>query len=79
MIENRVIYLVFWILNESICIGTRKVTSTKYLLRSMCFQYNVFLVLGIALIKWISLQAKTTLFVGQNLNAKTTLFVGRRE
>ena len=29
MIENRVVYLVFWILNECICIGTRKVTSTK--------------------------------------------------
>jgi len=29
VIENRVIYLVFWTLNECICIGTRKVTSTK--------------------------------------------------
>jgi len=33
---------------------------------------------GIAVIRWISLQAKTTLFVGQNLNAKTTLLLGRR-
>ena len=75
MIENRVIYLVFWILNECVCIGTRKVASTKYLNRSMCFP----LVHGIGLIRWISLQAKTTLFAGQNLNAKTTLILGRRE
>jgi hypothetical protein len=35
-----------------------------------------FFLLGIALIRCISLQAKTTLFVGQNLNAKTTLIFG---
>ena len=67
MIENGVIYLVFWILNECICIGTRKVLR------------NAFLILGITLIKWILLQTKTILFVGQNLNAKTTLFVEQRE
>jgi len=34
------------------------------------------LVPGIVLIRWISLQAKTTLFVGQNFIAKTTLIFG---
>ena len=37
MIENRVIYLVFWIINECICIGIRKVISAKYLIGSMCY------------------------------------------
>ena len=36
-------------------------------------------ILDIALIRWISLQAKTAFFVGQNLNAKRTLFLGRME
>jgi len=43
VIENRVIYLVFWILNECIYIGTRKVTSTKYLIGSMHFPIQWFL------------------------------------
>jgi hypothetical protein len=44
MIENCVIYLVFRILNECICIETKKVTYTKYLISSMCFsiQYYFF-------------------------------------
>ena len=33
-----------------------------------------FGILGIALIRWISLQAKTTFFVGQNLNAKNYIY-----
>ena len=44
MIENRVIYLVFWILNECIHIGTRKVISTEYFIGFIHFLCNVFLV-----------------------------------
>ena len=33
----------------------------------------------IVLVKWISLQTKTTLFVGQNLNAKIIIILERRE
>ena len=118
VIENRVIYLVFWILNECIYIGTRKVIYTEYLFGFMRFLIQCFLgtwycskaipsggfmrvsctlnrvpchhfrwcgtlgnnkmklPIGISLITWISLQAKTTLFMGQNLNAKTTLILG---
>ena len=81
MIENRAIYLIFWILNEYIyIIGTRRVTYTsKYLIGSMFILVQYFLGLVIDLIRWISLQAKITLFVGQNLNAKTTLILGWRE
>ena len=50
VIEICVVYLVLWILHKYICIGTRKIESTKYLIGSMRFsiQYNFFLVLGIA-------------------------------
>ena len=75
MIENRVIYLVFHILNACIHIGTRKIISTKYLIDSMCFSINTFLVLSVTLIKWISLQIKIIYFLEQNLNTKTTLFM----
>ena len=56
-----------------------KVISTKYLISSMCFSMQCFLIFGITLIRWISLPVKTTLFVEQILNAKTTLIVGQRE
>jgi len=75
VIENRIIYFVFWILNEYICIETRKIISTKYLIDSMCFSINTFLVLSVTLIKWISLQIKIIYFLEQNLNTKTTLFM----
>jgi len=43
MLKNRIIYLVFWILNEYICIGIRKIlTSTKYLIGSMYLLYTIF-------------------------------------
>ena len=43
MIRNHVTYFVFWILNGCICIGTRKVISTKYLIGSMHFPMQCFL------------------------------------
>ena len=71
MIENCIIYLGFWILNECIDIETKKIISTEYLIRSIRSFMQCFLdLLDIALIRWISLQAKTAFFVGQNLNAK---------
>ena len=72
MIENSVIYLIFWILKECIHIGAGKVISNEYLIGSICFPMQCFLgILGIALIRWISLRAKTIVFVGQ----KTTLIL----
>ena len=38
-----------------------------------------FLIFDIALIRWILLQSKPTIFIGQNLKAKQTVFAGRRE
>ena len=71
MIENCIIYLVFWILNECIHIETRKIIYTEYLTRSIRSSMQCFFgILGIDLIRWILLQAKTTFFVGQNLDAK---------
>ena len=43
VIESRVIYLVFWILNECIYIGTRKVIYTEYLFGFMRFLIQCFL------------------------------------
>ena len=40
MIENRVIHLVFWILNECIHIETRKVISSEYFIGSIRFLCN---------------------------------------
>jgi len=43
----------------------KKVISTEYLIRSIHSSMQYFLgILDIALIRWISLQAKTTFFVG---------------
>ena len=77
MIENCIIYLGFWILNEWIDIETKKIISTEYLIRSIRSFMQCFLgILDIALIRWISLQAKTAFFVGQNLNAKNYTYFG---
>ena len=67
----------FWILNECIDIETKKIISTEYLIRSIRSFMQCFLgILDIALIRWISLQAKTAFFVGQNLNAKNYTYFG---
>ena len=72
MIENCVIYLIFWILNECIHIETKKVISIRSSMQ--CFRG----ILDIALIRWISLQAKTKFSVGQNLNAKNYTYFGMK-
>jgi len=77
VIENCIIYLVFWIHNECIHIETKKIISTEYLIRSIRSFMQCFLgILDIALIRWISLQGKTAFFVGQNLNAKNYTYFG---
>jgi hypothetical protein len=57
MLENHVIYLVLWIIDKCIYIGTRKVISTMHLISSTRFFIQFFLIFSFALIRWISLQA----------------------
>ena len=52
VIENCIIYLGFWILNEWIDIETKKIISTEYLIRSIRSFMQCFLgILDIALIR----------------------------
>ena len=66
--------LLIWFSRSSINAYTLELEnkSTKHFIGYICaFIYNFFLVLDIALIRWILVQAKQILFVGQILKAKT--------